>query len=138
MSFERIGDDETVVRFVLDISPRRLGFVLFSDTGLASAWCRAGPFRRDQAPGRTRTTGPASTTNGDELVVAACDLDCCRDDTGTMFDFDGYRRARPLHPDHGAARSDQVGTTVIGNSTTLVSDPSIDETSNSRSVAGPV
>ncbi len=33
-----------------------------------------------------------ATTNGDELVVDACDLDCCREDTGTLFDFDRYRR----------------------------------------------
>jgi hypothetical protein len=33
-----------------------------------------------------------ATTNGDELVVDACDLDCCRENTGTLFDFDRYRR----------------------------------------------
>lgn len=33
-----------------------------------------------------------ATTNGDELVVADCDLDWCRDYTGTLFDFDRYRR----------------------------------------------
>jgi N-carbamoyl-D-amino-acid hydrolase len=33
-----------------------------------------------------------ATTNGDELVVAACDLDWCKQYTGTLFDFDRYRR----------------------------------------------
>jgi N-carbamoyl-D-amino-acid hydrolase len=31
-------------------------------------------------------------TTGDELVVAQCDLDWCRNYTGTLFDFDRYRR----------------------------------------------
>lgn len=31
-------------------------------------------------------------TTGDELVVAQCDLDWCRSYTGTLFDFDRYRR----------------------------------------------
>jgi hypothetical protein len=31
-------------------------------------------------------------TSGDELIVAACDLDWCRRYTGTLFDFDRYRR----------------------------------------------
>jgi hypothetical protein len=31
-------------------------------------------------------------TSGDELVVASCDLDWCRRYTGTLFDFDRYRR----------------------------------------------
>jgi predicted amidohydrolase len=31
-------------------------------------------------------------TAGDELVVAACDLDWCRRYQGTLFDFDRYRR----------------------------------------------
>lgn len=31
-------------------------------------------------------------TDGDELVVAACDLDWCAQYTGTLFDFDTYRR----------------------------------------------
>lgn len=31
-------------------------------------------------------------TRGDELVTAACDLDWCRNYTGTLFDFDRYRR----------------------------------------------
>jgi predicted amidohydrolase len=31
-------------------------------------------------------------TTGDELVVADCDLDWCRRYTGTVFDFDHYRR----------------------------------------------
>lgn len=31
-------------------------------------------------------------TTGDELIVAACDLDWCRNYTGTLFDFDHYRR----------------------------------------------
>ena len=35
----------------------------------------------------------ASTrTDGDELIVADCDLDWCRQYTGTLFDFDRYRR----------------------------------------------
>jgi predicted amidohydrolase len=33
-----------------------------------------------------------ATTDGDELVVAACDLDWCKQYTGTLFDFDRYRR----------------------------------------------
>jgi predicted amidohydrolase len=31
-------------------------------------------------------------TSGDELVVASCDLDWCKRYTGTLFDFDRYRR----------------------------------------------
>jgi N-carbamoyl-D-amino-acid hydrolase len=31
-------------------------------------------------------------TEGDELVVAECDLDWCRQYTGTLFDFERYRR----------------------------------------------
>jgi predicted amidohydrolase len=31
-------------------------------------------------------------TSGDELVVADCDLNWCRQYTGTLFDFDRYRR----------------------------------------------
>lgn len=31
-------------------------------------------------------------TTGDELIVAECDLDWCRRYTGTLFDFDRYRR----------------------------------------------
>lgn len=31
-------------------------------------------------------------TTGDELVVASCDLDWCRRYTGTLFDFERYRR----------------------------------------------
>jgi len=31
-------------------------------------------------------------TNADELVVASCDLDWCQRYTGTLFDFDRYRR----------------------------------------------
>lgn len=33
-----------------------------------------------------------SSTAGDELVVADCDLDWCRQYTGTLFDMDRYRR----------------------------------------------
>ena len=33
-----------------------------------------------------------ATTDGDELVVAECDLDWCANYTGTLFDFDRYRR----------------------------------------------
>ncbi|MGI8664110.1 MAG: N-carbamoyl-D-amino-acid hydrolase [Acidimicrobiales bacterium] len=32
------------------------------------------------------------TTSGDEVVVAVCDLDRCAEITGTVFDFDRYRR----------------------------------------------
>jgi predicted amidohydrolase len=32
------------------------------------------------------------TTNGDEVVVAVCDLDMCADYKRTLFDFDRYRR----------------------------------------------
>jgi predicted amidohydrolase len=31
-------------------------------------------------------------TTGDELIVASCDLDWCRRYTGTLFDFERYRR----------------------------------------------
>jgi hypothetical protein len=31
-------------------------------------------------------------TPGDELIVADCDLDWCRRYTGTVFNFDHYRR----------------------------------------------
>ena len=34
----------------------------------------------------------AAHTEGDELIVADCDLDWCRQYTGTLFDFDHYRR----------------------------------------------
>jgi predicted amidohydrolase len=34
----------------------------------------------------------AAETDGDELIVADCDLDWCRQYTGTLFDFDRYRR----------------------------------------------
>jgi N-carbamoyl-D-amino-acid hydrolase len=34
----------------------------------------------------------ATTTDGDELAVADCDLDWCASYTGTLFDFDRYRR----------------------------------------------
>jgi hypothetical protein len=30
-------------------------------------------------------------TEGDELVIARCDLDRCRNYKGTLFDFDRYR-----------------------------------------------
>ncbi len=33
-----------------------------------------------------------SSTAGDELVIAACDLDWCRQYTGTLFDMERYRR----------------------------------------------
>lgn len=33
-----------------------------------------------------------AVTNGDELVVADCDLDWCKQYTQTLFDFDRYRR----------------------------------------------
>ena len=31
-------------------------------------------------------------TSGDELITAACDLDWCRNYTGTVFDMNRYRR----------------------------------------------
>jgi predicted amidohydrolase len=34
----------------------------------------------------------AAETEGDELIVAECDLDWCKQYTGTLFDFDRYRR----------------------------------------------
>jgi predicted amidohydrolase len=34
----------------------------------------------------------AAETEGDELIVADCDLDWCKQYTGTLFDFDRYRR----------------------------------------------
>jgi predicted amidohydrolase len=34
----------------------------------------------------------AAETQGDELIVADCDLDWCKQYTGTLFDFDRYRR----------------------------------------------
>jgi N-carbamoyl-D-amino-acid hydrolase len=34
----------------------------------------------------------AAQTDGDELIAADCDLDWCRQYTGTLFDFDRYRR----------------------------------------------
>ena len=34
----------------------------------------------------------AAQTQGDELIVADCDLDWCKQYTGTLFDFDRYRR----------------------------------------------
>jgi predicted amidohydrolase len=34
----------------------------------------------------------AARTQGDELIVADCDLDWCKQYTGTLFDFDRYRR----------------------------------------------
>jgi predicted amidohydrolase len=33
-----------------------------------------------------------ATTDGDEVVVAACDLDLCANYKNTLFDFDRYRR----------------------------------------------
>lgn len=33
-----------------------------------------------------------ASTDGDELIVADCDLDWCKQYTGTLFDFDRYRR----------------------------------------------
>ena len=40
-------------------------------------------------------------TNDDELIVAECDLDWCKQYTGTLFDFATYRRPElyaPLAP----------------------------------------
>jgi N-carbamoyl-D-amino-acid hydrolase len=31
-------------------------------------------------------------SNGDEIVIAVCDLDLCNDYKRTVFDFDRYRR----------------------------------------------
>jgi predicted amidohydrolase len=31
-------------------------------------------------------------TQGDEVIVADCDLDWCKKYTGTLFDFEKYRR----------------------------------------------
>jgi predicted amidohydrolase len=39
-----------------------------------------------------------SSTVGDELVVADCDLDWCRQYTGTLFDFERYRRPELYGP----------------------------------------
>ena len=36
--------------------------------------------------------------NGDELAIADCDLDWCRNYTGTLFDFDRYRRPEVYGP----------------------------------------
>lgn len=36
--------------------------------------------------------------NGDEIAVADCDLDWCRNYTGTLFDFDRYRRPEVYGP----------------------------------------
>jgi len=37
-------------------------------------------------------------TNGDELIVAECDLDWCAQYTGTLFDFERYRRPELYGP----------------------------------------
>jgi len=37
-------------------------------------------------------------TNDDELIVAECDLDWCRQYTGTLFDFERYRRPELYGP----------------------------------------
>ncbi len=47
-----------------------------------------------------------ATTDGDELVVADCDLDWCKQYTGTLFDFARYRR-----PDAYTHLSTQISTT---------------------------
>lgn len=39
-----------------------------------------------------------ATTNGDELVVAVCDLDWCYNYKNTLFDFDRYRRPEMYGP----------------------------------------
>ncbi len=39
-----------------------------------------------------------AATNGDELVVAECDLDWCKQYTGTLFDFERYRRPEVYGP----------------------------------------
>jgi hypothetical protein len=47
-------------------------------------------------------------TTGDELIVAACDLDWCRRYQGTLFDFDRYRRPEVytrITAQRGAARA---------------------------------
>ena len=45
----------------------------------------------------------AATTDGDELIVADCDLDWCRQYKGTLFDFDRYRRPEAYHHINAAA-----------------------------------
>jgi predicted amidohydrolase len=37
-------------------------------------------------------------TNDDELIVAECDLDWCKQYTGTLFDFATYRRPELYGP----------------------------------------
>jgi predicted amidohydrolase len=50
----------------------------------------------------------AATTEGDELIVADCDLDWCKQYTGTLFDFDRYRRPEVYrHINASAARADR-------------------------------
>ena len=39
-----------------------------------------------------------ATTNGDEVIVAECDLDWCQQYTGTLFDFAKYRRPELYGP----------------------------------------
>jgi hypothetical protein len=39
-----------------------------------------------------------AATNGDEVIVAECDLDWCAQYTGTLFDFDTYRRPELYGP----------------------------------------
>ena len=39
-----------------------------------------------------------ATTDGDELIVAECDLDWCAQYTGTLFDFAKYRRPELYGP----------------------------------------
>ena len=38
------------------------------------------------------------TTNRDEVIVAACDLDRCMEIKGTLFDFAHYRRPEVYGP----------------------------------------
>ena len=43
-------------------------------------------------PAEALDVGFSRLTADDELVVARCDLDWCKRYTGTLFDFDRYRR----------------------------------------------
>jgi predicted amidohydrolase len=39
-----------------------------------------------------------AATNDDEVIVAECDLDWCKQYTGTLFDFEKYRRPELYGP----------------------------------------
>ena len=69
-------------------------------------------------------------TTGDELVTARCDLDWCRRYTGTLFDFDRYRRPElygRITAQRGveimtAVETGTVGFTVNGTPVSVRSD----------------